>query len=139
MQFTESENSCVIKLEKGEEIITTLLEFCDKYNIVLAQFSGIWATNDVTIWLFDTISKEYFSKEFHWNYEICSLMGNITIMDNKPYLHAHIVICDDQNNTYGWHLNKAVISATCEIFLQRIGWYVSREFDEEIGLNLMQF
>ena len=37
----------------------------------------------------------------------------------------------------GGHLVRANISATGEIFIQKIAGEVGRRFDEEIGLNLL--
>ncbi len=40
---------------------------------------------------------------------------------------------------FGGHLNKAVVSATCEMVISLIDGIVDRRFDEEIGLNLFKF
>lgn len=40
---------------------------------------------------------------------------------------------------FGGHLNKAIVSATCEMVISIIEGNVDRYFDEEIGLNLFKF
>ena len=46
---------------------------------------------------------------------------------------------DGQGRVFGGHLNRAVVSATCELVLQVLEGTVERAMDEEIGLNLMVF
>ena len=40
---------------------------------------------------------------------------------------------------FGGHLNRAEVSATCEMVIQIIQGQVDRYFDESIGLNLFRF
>ena len=37
------------------------------------------------------------------------------------------------------HLNRAMVSATCEMVINIINGRVDRYFDEDIGLNLFEF
>jgi predicted DNA-binding protein with PD1-like motif len=70
-------------------------------------------------------------------FEITSLIGNITTKEEEVYLHLHINFSNDRNNVFGGHLVRAIISATGEIFIHKINGQVEREFNEEIGLNLL--
>jgi predicted DNA-binding protein with PD1-like motif len=40
-------------------------------------------------------------------------------------------------NAYGGHLNSAIISGTDEIVIEEIKNTVKREFNKEVGLNLL--
>ena len=50
----------------------------------------------------------------------------------------HLSAGNDQGEVFCGHLNKAIVSATCEMVIQVINGQVDRYFDEEIGLNLLK-
>ena len=47
MDFQKFENNYLLRLDKGEEIISTLLDFCTKHSISLGKISGLGSTNKV--------------------------------------------------------------------------------------------
>jgi hypothetical protein len=129
----------IIRIDKGEEIVSTLERFCREKGIRLGTVNGIGATDHATIGLFKTRTKEYVREERVGDHEITSLTGNISRMADEVYLHLHVNLADENYHTYGGHLNAAVVSATCEVVLQELEGEVDREFSEEIGLNLYTF
>lgn len=139
MEYRRFGNTFVIRIDKGEEIVKSLTTICEKEQIGLGWVKGIGAVNDVTIGLFETATKTYISKHLKGDYEITGLLGNISRMDRKPYLHLHINISGTDYNVLGGHLNSATVSATCEIILHTIEGKVGRQLDENIGINLYNF
>ncbi|MCF7792780.1 MAG: DNA-binding protein [Candidatus Cloacimonetes bacterium] len=130
-------NICFIRIDKGEEIISSLKKFCENENIKLGKISGIGATNNVTVGLFEPSKQQYHSNTLKEDFEILSLTGNITTMKNEVYLHCHITLANKNHQSFGGHLNSAVVSATCEIVLEVYDGSVDRFFDQESGLNLL--
>lgn len=58
-------------------------------------------------------------------------------MNGEIYLHLHIGLFDSKYNIYGGHLTSAIISGTGEIIIEEIDGEIEREFNEEVGLNLL--
>lgn len=138
MQHINIENKYIIRLEKDEEILEQIKKVCSENYINAGTIKGIGAVKNVKIGFFDVNSKEYHAKIFEDNFEIVSLMGNISTLDNEPYIHVHAALGDKDFKVIGGHLNEAYVSATCEITIEQIEGYLDREFDEEIGLNLFK-
>ena len=139
MEYKAFDNKIILRLDPGEEICNSLLELAERENIMLADISGLGAVNDFTVGVFYPDEKEYHSNHFRGNYEIVSLTGTLTRKSEKPYIHVHMSAGDAKGNVVGGHLNSALISATAEIVITVINGYVSREFSNEIGLNLIKF
>lgn len=134
-----NENNYVIRIDKEEEIIEKLTDFCNKENIKSGYITGLGAAKYVKIGLFDTQKKEYMSKEYEEPMEITSLVGNISSKDDNVYLHLHINLCNSTMNVIGGHLNECVVGATCELYVTSFNMKIDRTFNEEIGLNLYKF
>jgi len=139
MEFKKFGNYYIVRLEKGEEVLTKLKELCEMENIRLGNISGIGASKEVEIGLFNTDTKEYKTTTMKGMFEITSLIGNISRKDGEVYLHTHINFSDVSLQTYGGHLVRCMISATCEIILTVINGEVDRKLNDEIGLNLFSF
>ncbi|MAG44740.1 DNA-binding protein [bacterium] len=139
MQYKKFNDKYILRLDKGEEVVGTLKKFCQEKSIKLASISGIGASNKIELGLFNTREKKYYSRALEQDFEISSLIGNITEMDGKVYLHLHITLGDKDQNTFSGHLNSAIISGTCEIIIHAINGEVDRKFSNEIGLNLLEF
>ena len=64
-------------------------------------------------------------------------------MNDEFYTHIHMSAGNDKGEVFGGHLNRAIVSATCEMVINiidgKVDGKVDRYFDEEIGLNLFKF
>ncbi len=138
MEYRKQGNFLFLRLEKGEEITESLLHLCREEQILAGEVSGIGATNDVTVGLFDTNEKAYHSTTYTGDMEITSLSGNISRMDGEPYLHLHITVADGSNRVIGGHLNRCVVSVTSEITISVSEMHTLRTPDEN-GINLVHF
>lgn len=139
MDYKRFGNNIVLRLEIGEEVIESLKEVVIKENIKAGSISGLGASNHIVVGLFKPLEKKYYSNTFEDDFEITNLTGNISVMNDEPYLHVHGTFADISGRCIGGHLNKAIISATAEIIISIIDGDVNRKFDESIGLNLIEF
>ena len=60
-------------------------------------------------------------------------------MNNEFYTHIHMSAGNENGEVFGGHLNKAIVSATCEMVITIIDGRVDRVLDKDIGLNLFKF
>ena len=139
MEYKRFGNKIVARIDKGEEILEKIKEISLKENIKLANVNALGATNDFTVGVFKVDEKKYYSNDFKGNFEIVSLTGSINTMNGEFYTHIHMSAGNEKGEVFGGHLNRAIVSATCEMFIEIIDGEVDRYFDEEIGLNLFKF
>lgn len=139
MDYRRFNNIIVARIDKGEEILEKVKEIALKENIKLANLNALGATNDFTVGVLNVENKQYVSNNFHGNYEIVSLTGTINTKDGEFYTHLHMSAGNDKGEVFGGHLNRAVVSVTCEMVINIIDGTVDRYFDEETDLNLFRF
>ena len=139
MEYKRFDKDIVVRIDKGEEILEKIKEVAIKENIKLATVTALGGTNEFTVGVFKTEEKKYYSNSFQGDFEIVSLTGSINTMNDEFYTHIHMSAGDEKGNVFGGHLNKAIVSATCEMFIHVIEGKVDRELSEDIGLNLFKF
>ena len=105
----------------------------------LASVTGLGATDDFTVGIFDTAEKQYHALHYTGAHEITSLVGSVNTMNGEHYSHLHMTASDISGAVVGGHLNRARISATAEIVIVVTDGTVDRFRDEAVGLNLYQF
>lgn len=126
----------IIKLEKGEDLLETLNSIVERENIEAGFFTGIGALSKVRMGIFTQGKYEEITIEDEL--EIVSLLGNISLKDGKPFVHAHITVSKKGGEAFGGHLlSESIISVTCEIFLVRLKNPIKRELDKELKLYLL--
>lgn len=139
MEYRRFGNTIVARIDRGEEILAAVREIAGTEHIQLASVSALGATNDFTVGVYNVDEKQYHANDFKGNFEIVSLTGTINTMDGEFYTHLHMSAGDEKGQVFGGHLNRAVVSAVCEMVITVIDGVVDRRFSEEIGLNLFRF
>ncbi len=140
MEYRKFDQGYVLRLDPGEEIVASLTRLVEQENVRLGTVSALGAAGDVTIGIFNTAEKKYYSQRYQGDYEISALVGNVTRKEGEPYLHLHITIGNPvTGEVHAGHLTAATISATLELFLQVWDGQVGRKFSDTVGLNLFEF
>ena len=128
-----------VKLVKGEEIVTSLYEVINKHSIVSGWINGIGAICKVELGFYNLRDKTYNKKKLDSEYELTSLMGNVSIKEGNSFLHLHVNISDESFNAYGGHLFSSEILVGGEFIIRETKSNIQREFDDNIGLFLWEF
>ncbi len=139
MKVLKTGTSYVIRLLKGEEMITSLLEFAKAYNCESGFFHGLGGAMNASLGIYqiDT-DNEYHFTDFSGPLEIVSLNGNISTGENGEItVHCHSVITGSDLHAYGGHVQRMEIAGTCEIYVQQVLPGLHRKFDDQTKLNLL--
>ena len=108
MEYRVFGKTVVARIDRGEEIL-------DKLHIKLASVQALGATNDFTVGVFNTETRQYAANQFTGSFEIVSLVGTVNTMDRQFYAHLHMSAGNEKGEVFGGHLNRAVVSATCSL------------------------
>ena len=139
MDYRRFDDTIVARIDKGEEILEQIKVIAEQEKVRLASVEALGAISEFKVGVFHPKTKEYSANELKGEFEIVSLIGTISTMDGAFYSHIHMSAGDANAKVFGGHLNRAVVSATCEMVIRVINGSVDRRFDEEIGLNLFKF
>ena len=139
MEYRRFGQDLILRIDKDEEILEQLQIAAEREQIRLASVCALGAVKEFTVGVFKPDEKRYYANAFAGYFEIVSLTGTVTTKEGQFYAHLHMSAGDEHGAVFGGHLNRAVVSATCEMHLRVLEGCVERCFDEEIGLNLMAF
>lgn len=139
MEYKRFENTIILRMDRGEEILETLKTVALKENIKLASVSAIGACDHFVAGVYSIPEQKYYKNEFNGVFEITALVGNINTMNGEYYAHLHITCADEKCNCLGGHLNEARISATCEMIINIIEGNVDRVKNPDTGINVFKF
>lgn len=135
MKYRKVGEKIFVSLQTGDLINKSLTEISVKENISNAWINGIGAIDSVEVGYMDVVNKKYQKRNFNDNYELISLIGNITIKDGVPFVHTHITFSDTEYKVFGGHLFDAKITATGEIILTVADSKIDRQFNENVGIH----
>lgn len=127
----------LLRFDPGEEVIAGLQAWCTVEGIGAASMSGIGACREVVLSYFDRASKSYHDQKIVAELEICSLAGNVALREGVPFVHAHGTFASRDFGVRGGHVKAVVVSATCEVALDRFFGSVRRVDDAATGLALL--
>jgi hypothetical protein len=137
-QFEDGTNYVVV-LERGDKLIASLTEFASQNNLdSLWLQSGLGSAVDTTLGWYDIETKSYNWQNFEEAYEITSLQGNLTTVDNEPFWHIHGVFGGPHLEAIAGHVKELTVGLTCELFISRLATPMSRSYDEPTGLQLIK-
>jgi len=129
-------HSFFVRVKYDSEIINFVTEFAKENAIMTATFTAIGALKYAKLGFYDQEKHEYLEIPLLAPQEIAGCVGNISIRERTPFVHAHAVLADHNGNTKAGHLLEGKVFAA-EIHLTEIvGEKLVRKNDAVTGLSL---
>lgn len=127
------------KLSHGCDLLEEMTDFCVKENIQLGRLEGLGAVQKARLGFYNQEVREYQFMSVDKPMEITHLVGNVSMKDGKPFVHAHITLADEEGNACGGHLCPGTIIFACEMIVQAFrGPVFARSKDSVTGLPLWE-
>jgi predicted DNA-binding protein with PD1-like motif len=127
-----------IVFETDDEAMAGLLDFARKNRLSAAHFTAIGAFREVVVQYFDWETKAYQDIPLKEQMEVLALTGDVSLKDDEPKVHAHVVLGRPDATTRGGHLKKAYVRPTLEVMLTETPAHLRRSYDPESGLALIR-
>jgi predicted DNA-binding protein with PD1-like motif len=125
------------RLPRDADLLDSLTEICREQGVTLGRIQAIGAVQRARLGYYDQQSWQYQFFNLEQGLEITSLMGNVSVKDGEPMVHAHVTLADPNGRTFGGHLAQGCPVFACEYILQVFsGPEFIREYDEQTGLPL---
>ncbi|HEX4003003.1 MAG TPA: DUF296 domain-containing protein [Candidatus Acidoferrales bacterium] len=104
-------------LGSGDEVMSGLTEFAEKNHITSGYFSGIGGLATATLGWGDPQKGGVKTIPVNDKCELASLLGSISLLGGKVFVHAHAVVSFSDGGTKGGHLVDAHASPFVEVFV----------------------
>lgn len=132
------EKTFALVLAYGEDPMEEIRKFATGEMIQAGSFTAVGAFSEAEVGFFDFGIKDYIHIRFAEQTEVLSMMGDISVYQGKPQVHAHVVLGKRDGSACGGHLIKAVTHPTLEIILTESPSWMQRRMDPGSGIPLIE-
>ena len=143
MDYRMMGSTIYIRMDRGDEIIKSLISICQRERIRSATFNGIGGCSSAEIQTVDPAAGAFHTEEKRGMLELVTLMGNI-ISDGDGSLHHHThamfsYVEDGEHKVLAGHLKETVVLYTAEIELRPVEGVIGRKHDPQTGTGFWSF
>ncbi len=118
-------------------MVEALTAFARERGIGAARLHGIGAFADAELGFLDFDRKDYERFRVEEDVEVLSFLGNLSVTDEGPRVHAHVTLGKRDGSAVGGHLFEAHVGATLELFVMVLPGELRRIQDEATGVALL--
>ncbi|WP_373750671.1 PPC domain-containing DNA-binding protein [Weissella soli] len=140
MYYQKSGDDYFLRVEKGEEVLESILALCQHVGIKTTTFQGIGACDRVVVSTYIPEKADFIAHEQQGMLEMVSLMGNIRLSGTDVTTHAHgsFSYLDGAGSVrvLAGHLTKTYVSYTAEIRISPATEAISLTFDPTTGIDV---
>lgn len=126
----------LVGVKHNSDLIQFIAEVAEKEKIFVAALTAVGALKNAKLGFYNQEKHEYEEIMVDSPHEIACCVGNISVKDGHPFVHAHAVLADKNGNTKAGHLLEATVFAA-EVHLRELkGAVLERKSDKLTGLSL---
>jgi predicted DNA-binding protein with PD1-like motif len=134
---TKPGRTFLVRLEHESDLLDSIRKIAQQREIQAARFFAIGAVKKAAFSFYNQRKKKYVKERVQKELELLSCLGNISKMEGKTIVHAHVAFSDSRGKFYGGHLTEGTVVFAGEVSMtELIAPKLERKFDEVTGLNL---
>ena len=127
MRSKQLGNEHVLVFDVGDGVLETLTTYLTRHEITGARFVAIGGFSQVQLEYFNVQTRQYEPRDFNEQVEVISLIGDVALLDGRPFVHAHVSVADREYQLHAGHLGEATVRPTLELFLTELNGELIRE------------
>ena len=144
MDYRKFGETYYIRLDRGDEIISSILDICRKEQIASAIYSGIGGCQEAQIQTYIPANSSFETQTLRGMLELVSLTGNVVRDDAGAYYHhTHAAFSykeGDRHCMAAGHIKSITVLYTAEVELRPVlGGEIKRQYDPETGTGFWKF
>jgi hypothetical protein len=124
----------VLVFDTGDEVVSEIKRFAQAEEVRAARLTGVGGFSQAELGYFRRDVLSYESIPVTEQVELLSLIGNITVKDSEPLLHAHAIVGHRGGGTSGGHLIAATVWPTLELFVDVYPTELLKRQRRELGI-----
>jgi hypothetical protein len=125
------------RLATGSDLVGEIERMCAEMDIRAAWVSCVGAVQRSAFAYYDQEAKQYLDIASDTHHEMAGFVGNISLRDGRPSLHAHASFGDRSGGTLTGHILSGCTVWVAEVTLREMtGIELERTTDEITGLAL---
>jgi uncharacterized protein len=125
------------RLDTGSDLVEGIERYCAEQSVLAAQVTVIGALRRARYACYEQSEHRYLELETDAHHEIVGFVGNVSLRDDRPFLHAHATFADASGACVGGHLLPGCEVFAAEVMIRELGDVsLVRVHDDETGLTL---
>jgi predicted DNA-binding protein with PD1-like motif len=138
MQAQRTDWGWMLRLDRGEEIVSTVASFAREQGLRCGAVSGIGSLDEAELGFFAPADAAYERRVVTGDFEIGALTGNLSELDGAPFAHLHVVLGDRGFAATTGHLFRGRVSVTCEVAIHADPGTLHRASRPDLGFNPLE-
>ena len=144
MDYRKFGETYYVRLDRGDELVTSILDVCAREGIRSAMYSGIGGCDAAEIQVFHPDEGRFETERVEGLLELVSVTGNIISGDDGTCSsHAHALFAyqvEGESRVLAGHLKSTTVRYTAEIELRPVvGGVIGKRIDSETGTGFWAF
>lgn len=144
MEYRQFHHTFYARMDRGDEIISCILDLCKEKGIKSATFSGIGGCSSAEIQTFIPETGTFETQHLTGMLELITINGNVVTDEAGEYFHhTHAVYSykdGEEHKMAAGHISATTVLYTAEIEIRPvIDGTIRRKYDEETGTGFWDF
>jgi predicted DNA-binding protein with PD1-like motif len=132
-----AEDQYILRFDKGDELVRLTTEFCQEQSIQSAWISGLGGALWAELAFYHLDRKAYEFERVDEPLELTNITGNVSLVNDKPFVHIHATVGDMNYHSYSGHLKELAVAATAEMYITVLPKAINRVHNDLCGLKIL--